>query len=140
LILEHDVEACDQVADEILSTKAYGDAGESSKRQDRRGVNPNYVRCCQQGNEPDDLAACAIEDASKSTGLLLTNLRRAALGSGPLDHEVRHGPEEAVHEQRDYKYGYEVKDAESVSWASEWETGHRFSGRKITLGERSCAD
>ncbi len=101
LVFEDDVEAGDNVADEILGTEADGQAGESGECGDRGDVDAKFLGGGEQGDGPDNLAACAEHDARQSAGLLLAGLGSARLRCGGLDHEVGNDAQEAIDKESD---------------------------------------
>lgn len=111
LVFEDDVEAGDEVSDEILGAKTDGDASEAGESKGGSGVNAYFVDGGEEGNEPDDFAGGAVKDASESASLLFANLSGAALGGGGFDDEFGKNAEETIGEQRDEEDGCEVKYA-----------------------------
>ncbi len=141
LVLEDDIKTGDQIADEVLRAKADGDAGEAGEGEGGHRVNAYFFHGREQGDNPNNLAQCAVEDTGEGAGLLFANLRRAALCGGRLDDQPGYYAEKAVDEQRDKEDGYEVENAGQPEFRPvNGKTGHRFFGREsITLDEQRCS-
>ncbi len=86
LVLEDDVKARDQVADQILRAKSDSHAGQAGKRQGRERIDADSRQRRENSNNPNHLASGAVKHAGQRARLLLADLRRARLGRRHLNH------------------------------------------------------
>ena len=103
LIFEDNIEAGDDVANQILRAETNGQAGESGKRGNGCDVDAEFLRGGEQRDGPDDFAPGAEYDSSERARLLLAGLRGACLGCGRLYNQLRGDTQKPVEEQGDKK-------------------------------------
>ena len=88
LIFKDNVEAGDDVADQILRAESDGEAGEPGKSGNRSDIDAELLGSSEERDGPDNFAAGTENNACQSARLLLASLGRARLRGRGLDHQI----------------------------------------------------
>lgn len=99
LVFQDDVEAGDDVANQILRAKPDRQAGESGDGGDRSDVQAELLRGGEQRKGPNDFAGAAVNNCRERAGLLFACLSGFTLRGGWFDDELGNEFQKAVDEQ-----------------------------------------